>query len=327
MLRLGQGWDYTLYKVYLVVGLAALMGGPVLLALIFGDRLTYADYAIPYMLALTGWIFGILLYWWWVFLIKDSWELQSRVFSSPDSIAPISALQNLSRLHQSMVIHGGEVEAGRKAYWQGKRPVLEFFGWLNLIVIWIFGTVWAGMLNLFPELDPVIVPVGVVVIALLLIIRLPFLVGRSTEGFAEVYLKPLGLDLTESPALKPQLSSLLSGGQAILPTGLAVLEGKRFDRSIRIELLDKNTRTMVQMVAPNFELYSPDGKFMTSDKAPEAVKQAVKALRKARRWKGVRVTGGSEGITIKRQSRRQNLWLYDLWLAEYLLEMTDGNQR
>ena len=30
--------------------------------------------------------------------------------------------------------------------------------------------------------------------------------------------------------------------------------------------------------------------------------------------------GNSEGITVQRQSKRINMWLYDLWLAEYLLD-------
>jgi len=58
--------------------------------------------------------------------------------------------------------------------------------------------------------------------------------------------------------------------------------------------------------------------------APEAVIGALKGLRKAKRWRGVRVTGGSEGIGIERESPGQNMWLYDLWLIERLLESIEN---
>jgi hypothetical protein len=47
---------------------------------------------------------------------------------------------------------------------------------------------------------------------------------------------------------------------------------------------------------------------------------ALKGLCKAKRWRGVEVTGRPEGIGIERESRGQNMWLYDLWLIERMLE-------
>jgi hypothetical protein len=32
------------------------------------------------------------------------------------------------------------------------------------------------------------------------------------------------------------------------------------------------------------------------------------------------VYAGPEGIAVQRQSKSTNMWLYDLWLAEYLLD-------
>ena len=63
---------------------------------------------------------------------------------------------------------------------------------------------------------------------------------------------------------------------------------------------------------------------MADKDAPEAVIEALKGLRKAKRWRGVKATGGSEGIGIERESPGQNMWLYDLWLIERLLESIEN---
>ena len=71
---------------------------------------------------------------------------------------------------------------------------------------------------------------------------------------------------------------------------------------------------------PEFKVQSNDGKLVPDEGAPEAVAKALKSLRKAKRWRGIVVYAGPEGIAIQRQSKGTNMWLYDLWLAEYLLD-------
>ena len=51
--------------------------------------------------------------------------------------------------------------------------------------------------------------------------------------------------------------------------------------------------------------------------------RALKSLRKAKRWRGIVVHGGPVGMAVQRQSKGTNMWLYDLWLAEYLLDEID----
>jgi hypothetical protein len=48
--------------------------------------------------------------------------------------------------------------------------------------------------------------------------------------------------------------------------------------------------------------------------------KALKSLRKAKRWRGIAVHAAPEGIAVQRQSTGMNMWLYDLWLVEYLLD-------
>ena len=67
-------------------------------------------------------------------------------------------------------------------------------------------------------------------------------------------------------------------------------------------------------------MQSKDGKLVPDKGAPETVVKALRSLRKAKRWRGVAVYAGPAGIGVQRQSRGTNMWLYDLWLAEYLLD-------
>jgi hypothetical protein len=108
-----------------------------------------------------------------------------------------------------------------------------------------------------------------------------------------------------------------------VPHGAAILEGTRRERSIHIETLDTHTLTNIREDTPSFSLHSPDGKLSAKNEVPDSVKKAMKGLRKAKRWKGIKVTGGKEGITVERDTQKQNMWLYDLWLAEYLLDRID----
>ena len=40
-----------------------------------------------------------------------------------------------------------------------------------------------------------------------------------------------------------------------------------------------------------------------------------------------RANAGSEGIGVQRESKGTNMWLYDLWLAEYLLDKIGAGYR
>ena len=66
------------------------------------------------------------------------------------------------------------------------------------------------------------------------------------------------------------------------------------------------------------------GELVAGEGAPKAVTESLKELRKAKRWVGMESQAGPEGIAVERTpGRRQNMWLYDLWLAERLLEVLE----
>jgi hypothetical protein len=85
-------------------------------------------------------------------------------------------------------------------------------------------------------------------------------------------------------------------------------------------MIAKHSLTVVQAKTPEFTVQSNDGKLIPDEGAPEAVTKALKSLRKAKRWRGITVYSSPEGIAIQRHSKGTNMWLYDLWLAEYLLD-------
>jgi hypothetical protein len=84
--------------------------------------------------------------------------------------------------------------------------------------------------------------------------------------------------------------------------------------------LEKYSLTVVQAKLPEFKVRSEAGKLTPKKGAPDQVVAAIKSLRKAKRWQGIQVYAGPDGIGVQRQSKGTNMWLYDLWLAEYLLE-------
>jgi hypothetical protein len=332
MTRLHEGLDYLLYRIYIWGGIAAMV---IYVALVtYSDALEFID--VPrtgtaplaiYSAPVTPWILGILAYWWWVFLFKGNKELKESVRKRPESTPEISALKSWSTLHTAMAIYGGNVDEILEAAKAARRPVLIWYGMQNLLVLWILGNFW--MWVLFQDGLPAnyimrVWAPGVIVIMILFLVLTPFLVGGSIKGGEAAYLAPLGLLLAEPPSDEPYLSGILSMGQALINEGATVFSGSRRGRQVHIETIGKRSYTWVQAGTPPFEIHSQAGKLVADKNAPRAVTEALKGLRKAKRWRGVKATGGPEGIGIERESPGQNMWLYDLWLIERLLESIEN---
>jgi hypothetical protein len=327
MTRLHEGLDYLLYRIYIWGGIAALA---IYFALVtYLDALGFIDvprtgtalYGI-YSAPVTPWVLGILAYWWWVFLFKGNKELKESIRQRPESTPEISALKSWSTLHTAMAIYGGNVAGILESAKAARRPVLIWYGMQNLLVLWVLGGFWVYV---FLQDDlPVdirkVMAFGVVGIIILFLVITPLLLGRSIKGGEAAYLAPLGLALAEPPSDKPYISGILSIGQAMSHEGATVFNGSRRGRQVHVETIGKHSYTWAQAGTPLFEIHSQEGKLVADEDAPQAVIEALKGLRKAKRWRGVEVTGGPEGIGIERESKGQNMWLYDLWLIERLLE-------
>jgi len=226
-----------------------------------------------------------------------------------------------------MTISGGSVKEFAKNAKKADRPIIVWYGSMNLLVCWIFGPFVLGFLGLMPDAAPKtqlgVWLGGVFVWIAFMIVVTYVLLGWGGGASEKAYLAPLGLAVTRVPGLKPDMIGLIGGGQKLIPDGPAIVEGERYGRLVHIETIDKHSLTVVQAPMPEFTVQSNDGKLIPDEGAPEAVAKALRSLRKAKRWRGIVVYASPEGMAIQRHSKGTNMWLYDLWLAEYLLDKID----
>ena len=328
MTRLHEGWDYVVYKVFVWGGLAALVVYIVVSALVFhtDSQPSIKTYAGPISL----YLFGIVSYWWWVFLLKGNRELKTLVAEPPQSHPELSALKSWNTLHQAMALYGGDTEELIKADRASRLPVLIWYGSVNLFLVWILGCLWMGWLGILPSrpghdipADPYfpIMIVGIFVWIGVMVLGTPLLVGWAGRKGEAAYLAPLGLGVVEMPSVTMLILGSL--GEPGVPPGVSVVEGRRHGRLLHIEIMGRQTVTLVRAEVDPFTIHSRGGKLMADEGAPQFVTRALKGMRTAKRWRGIKVVGDAEGITIERESKGQNMWLYDLWLAERLLAGPD----
>jgi hypothetical protein len=322
MKLLHQGLDYKLYKIYIWGGASLIVVYIVASTLIF-DALSLPGPKVFLVLGgpLMLWFAGIVLYWWWVFLFKSNKELEELAQVQEKGFPGIKSLKSWNTLHQAMAIYGGNVEELVKNVKKANRPMLLWYGGLNLLAIWICCPITLGSLEIIPADGGIgIWLAGVFVWIALMLVGTPVLLSWGGKSAEKAYLAPLGLAITQVPGLKPDVIGLIGGGQNLIPDGPAIVEGERHGRLVHIETIDKHSLTVLQAKLPEFKVQSNDGKLVPDKGAPETVVRALKSLRKAKRWQGIEVNAGSDGIGIQRQSKGTNMWLYDLWLAEYLLD-------
>ena len=327
MKRLHQGLDYRLYKIYTWGGLALLVVYILVSTLVF-DALSLPG---PQVFLLLGgplllWFAGILLYWWWVFLFKGNRELEELSQAQGQGVPGIKALKSWNTLHRVMAIHGGNVEEWIKNEKRANRPILLWYGGVNLLAVWIVCPITLGSLEIV-QMDGVgIWLAGVFVWIVLMLVGTPILLSWGGKRAEKAHLAPLGLAVTRVPRLEADRIGLMGGGQEMIPDGPAIVEGERYGRLVHIETIDRHCLTVVQAQLPEFRVQSNDGKLVPDEEAPEAVVKALRSLRKAKRWRGIVVYASPEGMAIQRQSKGTNMWLYDLWLAEYLLDKINAGK-
>jgi hypothetical protein len=326
--QLHQGLDYKLYKIYIWGGLPLLVVYIAVAALILERRNQLGSLGGLHIFApLALWFAGILLYWWWVFLFKGNRELEELAQSSGGDVPGIKSLKSWNTLHQEMTISGGNPKEFVKNAKKANRPIIVWYGSMNLLVCWVLGPLILGFLGIIPDAVPQTqlgLWLGGMFAGIVLQLVVTYVVLGWGGGASEkAYLAPLGLAVTRVPGLEPDVIGLIGGGQKLIPDGPAIVEGERYGRLVHIETIDKHSLTIVQAKVPEFKVQSKDGKLVPDEGAPEAVVKALKSLRKAKRWRGILVYAGPEGVAIQRQSKGTNMWLYDLWLAEYLLEKID----
>ena len=324
-MKIHQGLDYKLYKVYIWGGLPILVIYLIIAIIVFeAPNLPGPQTFLTLFLPIMIWIAGIFLYWWWVFLFKDRLELEGVEQDQQRGIPGIGSLKNWSTLHQAMAIGGGDIEELKKNYTKSKLPILIWYGASNVLALWIFCPLTLGFFGLLQGFGLGTWLAGVFVWIVVMLVGTPFLFRIGGKSAETAYLAPLGLKITADPRLDLDGVINAAGGQPLILDRAVIIEGERHDRLVHIETLGKRCLTVVQSNLTEFEVESNAGKLTPKKGAPDKVVAALKSLRKAKRWQGIQVFAGPQGIGVQRHSKGTNMWLYDLWLAEYLMDKLNG---
>lgn len=319
--------DQKLYKIYVWGGLPLVVIYIVIAVLVFDTpgvpgSIGFLVTVGPMLI----WFAGILLYWWWVFLFKGNKELEKLALAKDEGIPSIGSLKSWNSLHQAMAISGGDKAELIKKAKEANKPIIIWFGAVNVLPLWIFGPIILGSLGLLPGFSLGVWLAGAFFWVVFMLVLTYFLLGWGSKSAEKAHLAPLGLAITQAPGLKPDVISIIGDGQMFIPDGPAIVEGERYGRLVHIETIDKYCLTVIQAILPEFKVISKEGKLTPDENAPKEIVKAIKGLRKAKRWQGIEIFAGPDGIAVQRESRGTNMWLYDLWLAEYLLDKISHGQ-
>jgi len=204
-----------------------------------------------------------------------------------------------------------------------RRPVLEWYGWTNLFVLYCLSNPWLVALGILTPQRQRYFAAGVMALIVFILVRTYFLLGASVTAGEYAYLRPLGIAVVERPTLdfKRIARTAVEGPWGLVAGRGTVLAGTRHGRSVHVVVDSQRNYTMVEAQVPRFTVESREGKLVAGKGAAQPVVESLAELRKARRWLGMELQARPEGILVERiPDRRQNMWLYDLWLAERLLE-------
>jgi hypothetical protein len=136
---------------------------------------------------------------------------------------------------------------------------------------------------------------------------------------------PLGLDLVERPTVwfMPRLDRPLFSPEF---TGAVVLEGRRHERGVSVcfpadgqGVRSPSAVTLAGAMA-ELEASFKDGRLRAKRGGPPELGRSLGSMPASKRWSGVQVEGGPEGLVVYRRSSREGDWLCDLWLAERLAD-------
>jgi hypothetical protein len=214
-----------------------------------------------------------------------------------------------------------EAVQARHAVWGTVRSSMRL-GWV--IVPLVFASVVP--IYLFDTFVPILI--GAPLIGLLALWKSVGLLrsgGVLDESYERVgiAMRPLGLGLVERPTVwfMPRVDRPLFSPEF---AGAVVLEGRRHERPVSVcfraggQGVRSPSAVTLGSATADFEATFRDGRLRAKQGAPSEVGRSLGAMPAAKRWSGVKVEGGPEGLIVYRRSSREGDWLCDLWLAERL---------
>jgi hypothetical protein len=276
---------------------------------------------------LTALFAGIEGFWWWNLILRP--ERPDREGGVTDETPSAAALSSWTELHAAMALRGGDQTVVARARRRGRRAMAEFLFWQALAVA---GALAGGWLRAYDveevagiETEPTLWAVMALGPVAILVIRMVMPGGIFNRAFASAQdelLSPLGLRYQRAPGIA--LVPRADGSPRPLVRGRATISGERYDRHVEARFERGGSELRIDARSPAFEVRSEAGKLVASPAAPPAAHGVVDELRRAKRWRGVKVSGGPDGIVVRRRGLRGEPWLYDLWLGERLAERLEA---
>ena len=311
----GAGWNSCLYRVLIAGGFVAVIGGTV-----FTSVTQPSDSKLPLYVGVGGVsILMVLIVGYWIvqIIFKGYGSMRAPDLTQKPSAGDLSILQSWDRLFSAMVTDGGDPERMNQSARKGNSTLRIWFLWAVVVALCPIAMMVPYALGLVEWSQvryAVLIYIGIVIAMSIFSLSI---VGKSAKATEDVMLAPLGLKLTDLPNV------VMAGGSPLV-RGATVIEGTRFGRAVRITLGVGPGTTQVAYSAPALSIKSRSGDLEAERGAPEPVHEALRGLRKAKRWEGIAIAGDKSGITITRKNKGQNLWLYDLWLIERIITRLEG---
>jgi hypothetical protein len=147
-----------------------------------------------------------------------------------------------------------------------------------------------------------------------LALRVPFQARRAME-IGDAWLEPLHLRITGMPAagLDP------GDGEGLRVMGATRLGGVRHGRVVSVALAADGSLVTVAGAVEPFRAVSDAERLAPAGGAPSWLAGTLPRAGRDPRWRRVEVTGGPDGIAVRRRGTPDGMaWLADLWLAERL---------
>lgn len=239
---------------------------------------------------------------------------------TPGALGDPTALSE-PELWTALAVHPITDEAirARTAVWGTVRSSMRL-GWVITLLIFLS----VVPVYLFDTFVPILI--GAPLIGLIAL-RKSFGLLRSGGVLDESYervgaaMAPLGLDLVERPTVwfAPRLDRPLFSTEF---AGATVMAGSRHGREVSVcfpaggsGVRSPSAVTLGGAVA-ELEASFRDGRLRAKKGGPPEVGRSLGSMPASKRWSGVKVEGGPEGLIVYRRSSREGDWLCDLWLAE-----------
>ncbi|MDO9354331.1 MAG: hypothetical protein Q7T55_11585 [Solirubrobacteraceae bacterium] len=132
---------------------------------------------------------------------------------------------------------------------------------------------------------------------------------------ARELIRPLGLELVDVVRVEPRAFA-----PGALVRGRTEMVGVRHGRQVHVILDDATSLITVAGDLPTFSLRACASRWNDLDAAPRVVGNWLGRLEPSRRWDGVLVESGPQGLRLQRVDGSTSSWMHDLWLAEQLAD-------